>query len=739
MIWSIYQKCRQPTVSDGLLKQSSLLRLDWLPIFRGPVTVIYNQREWVRGLDAAPDTFLISDSESPTMLVSWKWIKDYVEHDLGVEKVTHELTMSGLNLEGIEQVGDDVCVDLEVTSNRPDCLGHIGVAREIGALYEKQLTVPNPQPPESSQQVSDLATVENQAPELCPRYIARVIQGVKVGPSPTWLVERLATIGQPSVNNIVDITNYVLMECGQPLHAFDLSKLGGQKIVVREATKNEAITAIDQKEYKLDAGTCVIADENRPVAIAGVMGGLDTEISESTVDVLVETAAFQPLGVRNTARALNLHSPSSYRFERGVDLQQLDWASRRCCELILELAGGELAEGSVVAGANIDAQAEPVTLRYGQVQRLLGIPVTADESDQILDSLGLIKSGGDEKSGHYIVPSWRRDLTREVDLIEEVARIHGYERIPTDVAIDVVASSRTLADRVTSKVRHSLTSLGLYEAITLSFVTREQYELWNPGDSNDPMSVEHSSRKQENILRRSLIPSLLQWRRENEKHSQFNACLFEISRVYHTADQAVPKEDAQPRTLGFVGGWSFRELRGVLETILSSINRNVKLEVRPCQRPQFEEGRAAEVLVNGTLWGVCGELTREVQDRLDLRDAVSAAEVSLAVLEQVCELTPAFETLPQYPSIERDLNIVLPEDVPWQKLEETVRQSAGELLSEVEFVDQYRGKQIAADSKSYVLSVSFRSSERTLTGDEVDVAQQQIIETCKRELSASLR
>jgi len=673
------------------------------------------------------------------MLVSWKWLQDYVKHDLSVEEVTHELTMSGLNLEGIEQVDSDTCVDLEVTSNRPDCLGHIGVAREIGALFGKTLTVPEPQPTEGSSKISELTTVENHSPDLCPQYIARVITGVKVGPSPDWLVERLATIGQPSVNNIVDITNYVLMECGQPLHAFDLHKLNGQKIVVREAQSGETIMAIDQKEYKLDPGTCVIADESRPVAIAGVMGGLETEISESTVDVLIETAAFQPLTVRNTARALNLHSPSSYRFERGVDLQQLDWASRRCCELILEIAGGELAESSIVAGSETPLSQVSVSLRYAQVERVLGIPVTAEESDQILGSLGLEKTDGDADAGEFVIPFWRRDLTREIDLIEEVARIHGYEKIPTDAAIDVVPSSRTLADRVTSKVRQTLTSLGLYESITLSFVTREQFEMWHPGDDQEPLAVEHSSRKQENILRRSLVPSLLQWRRENEKHSQFNACLFEIARVYHTADQSVPKETAQPRTLGFVGGWNFRELRGVLETVLSRLNRNAVLEVRPCERPQFEEGRAAELLVNGLSWGVCGELTRKVQDQLGLRDAVSAAEVSLAVLEEVCELTPAFETLPQYPSIERDLNFVLPEDVPWQKLEETVRQSAGDLLSGVHFVDQYRGKQIAADSKSYVLSVSFRSSERTLTGEEVDMAQQQIIAACEKELSAALR
>ncbi|MBD3676490.1 MAG: phenylalanine--tRNA ligase subunit beta [Planctomycetaceae bacterium] len=673
------------------------------------------------------------------MLVSWNWLKQYVDHDLSVEEVTHELTMSGLNLEGVEEVSGDICVDLEVTSNRPDCLGHIGVAREIAALFEKALSVPDPQPATGSQKVTELAAVENRSPELCPQYIARVITGVKVGPSPDWLVERLATIGQPSVNNIVDITNYVLMECGQPLHAFDLDKLGGRQIVVREATKDETITAIDQKEYKLDAGTCVIADESRPVAIAGVMGGLETEIGEATIDILIETAAFQPISVRNTARALNLHSPSSYRFERGVDLEQLDWASRRCCELILELAGGELAEGAIKAGAELDHSRTPVTLRYPQVERLLGIPVSADESDQILASLGLEKTGGDTDSGQFLVPSWRRDLSREVDLIEEVARIHGYEKIPTDAAIDVVSSSRTLADRVSAKVRHTLTSLGLYEAITLSFVTREQFDLWHPGDDNEPLAVEHSSRKQENILRRSLIPSLLQWRRENEKHSQFNACLFEIARVYHTAEQSVEKEEAQPRTLGLVGGWSFRELRGVLETIVSRVNRHARLEVRPCQRPQFEEGRAAELLVNGEFWGVCGELTRGLQGQLDLRDAVSAAEVSLSILEEICELTPAYESLPQYPSVERDLNFVLPEEVPWQKLEETVRQSAGPLLSDVEFVDQYRGKQIAADSKSYVLSVSFRSEERTLTGEEVDSAQQQIIAACEQELSAALR
>jgi len=686
-----------------------------------------------------PGFALRKHCESPAMLVSWKWLKEYVNHDLAVELVTHRLTMSGLNLEEVEEADVDLCVDLEVTSNRPDCLGHIGVAREIAALFQLELNVPDPQPAEVADQVGSVTSVDNESPQLCPRYIARVIRGVKVGPSPEWLVERLETIGQPSVNNIVDITNYVLMECGQPLHAFDLDKLAGKKIIVREAQAGEKITAIDQKDYELPAGCCVIADASRPVAVAGVMGGLDSEISDETADVLIETAAFQPLSVRNTARVLNLHSPSSYRFERGVDLQQLDWASRRCCELILEIAGGELLADSIVAGPELDFSREPVTMRYAQVERLLGIPVTSDECDRILKSLGLEKTGGTGQQGEYLIPSWRRDLTREVDLIEEVARVHGYENIPTDAAIDVVPSSKSLADRVAENIRATLTSLGAYEAITLSFVSREQYNLWDPGDRIEPLAVEHSSRKQENILRRSLIPSLLQWRRENEKHSQFNACLFEMARVYHNADPASAEEEGQPRTLGLVGGWNFRELRGVLQSIVSRLNRSAILEVRSCERSQFEPGRAAEVLVNGEVWGVLGELSRDVQDRLDLRDAVSAAEVKISVLESIFDATPAFTPLPQYPAVERDLNFVLPEEVPWQRLEQTVRKSAGPLLSGVRFVDQYRGKQIAADAKSYVLSVSFRSPERTLTGEEVDEAQRQIVAACEKELSAALR
>ncbi|MFG0332964.1 MAG: phenylalanine--tRNA ligase beta subunit-related protein, partial [Maioricimonas sp. JB049] len=269
------------------------------------------------------------------MIVSWNWLKQYVDLDMPLDELTDRLTMSGLNLEEVEPLDGDHAIDLEVTSNRPDCLGHIGVAREIGTLYRKSIRIPAAEVSVGTTKTSELTSVDIECLDLCPQYVARIIRGVRIGPSPDWLKERLEAIGVAPVNNVVDVTNFVLMECGQPLHAFDFDKLEGGRIIVRRARKGEKIVAIDHKEYALPEETCVIADSENPVAIGGVMGGASTEIEDGTVNVLVEVANFQPLSVHHTARMLKLQSPSSYRFERGVDVQQLDWASRRCCELIL--------------------------------------------------------------------------------------------------------------------------------------------------------------------------------------------------------------------------------------------------------------------------------------------------------------------------------------------------------------------------------------------------------------------
>ena len=674
------------------------------------------------------------------MIVSWNWLGDYLPLPMPVGELTDRLTMTGLNLENVTEIDGDRSIDLEVTSNRPDCLGHIGIAREAAVLFQQELRIPAAEPRTTGEKTESATSVRIEVEDLCPRYIARVIRGVKIGPSPEWLRKRLQAVGVAAINNVVDVTNYVLLECGQPLHAFDLDKLGGRRIVVRRARAGETIRAIDQRDYKLDPEMCVIADAERPVAIGGVMGGFETEIGDATTNVLIEVADFSPLSIRNTARKLNLHSPSSYRFERGIDAAQMDWASRRCCELILQTAGGELLDGAVIAGTLPTGERPPIPLRFAQLRRLLGIDVPRNAAVRILTDLGLQLAGeASEDESLFVPPSWRRDLSREADLIEEVARIYGYDKIPDDVPVPLSLSSKSHGERVVDRVRDVLTAAGFYEAVTLSFVSEEQNGLFTPRGDRPRLAVEHSSRRHENVLRQSLIPSLLQSRRENERHGVFNAQLFEIARVYLEAAPGQPEARVEPATIGLVSGLAFADLKGVVEGLARRLNREASVTVQPSGVPQFTPGRGAEVFLNGTLWGWMGELSRETIDRIDLRDPVSVAELDLGILSAAANLAPTYRELPQYPAIERDLNFVLDEPVTWQRLEALVRETAGPLLERVGFGGQYRGQQIGPGKKSYLVTLTYRSSRRTLESAEVDQIQQAIVDACGEKLGGALR
>jgi len=673
------------------------------------------------------------------MLVSWDWLKQYVDLTPAVEEVTHRLTMSGLNLEEFQKVGSDTVIDLEVTSNRPDCLGHIGVAREIAALYDLTLKLPSAQPRGGSVTTSRAVSVQVDCPELCPQYHARVIRGVKVGPSPFWMQQRLQAVGIACINNVVDITNYVLLECSQPLHAFDYDKLRGGQIIVRRAKSGETIKAINQRDYPLSPEMCVIADAQRPVAVAGVMGGFDTEISNATKTVLIESASFAPLAVRNTARKLDLHSPSSYRFERALDPNGPEWASRRCCELILQLAGGELLEGVVSAGS-VQATSTQITLRFARFKKVLGIDIPAATAVRILEQLGLtLLAPPSSDHAVFAAPSFRRDLTREIDLVEEVARIYGYDKLPADVVVPLCTSAKTLRERVTDRVGDTLTALGFFEAMTVSFTSDEERRLFQPRGDVPPLAVEHSSRKHENQLRQSLIPGLLVSRRANERHGNFNAQLFEIAKVFWKADPSRPEREAEPWMMGIVTGRSFQELKGVIDVVARRIAPRATVTVRESSIEQFTPGRGAEVLLNGQPWGWMGELSRTVTDAADLKDVVCVAELDLEALEQLADLVPRVQRLPEYPGIVRDLNFVLDESVAWGSLETAARQNAGPLLESVAFSGQYRGKQIGDGKKSYLLTLTFRAPDRTLTSEEVDAAQQAVVGAVERELSGQLR
>jgi phenylalanyl-tRNA synthetase beta chain len=674
------------------------------------------------------------------MIVSWEWLREYVALEASLEEAVRRLTMAGLKVESQKPVGTDWAIDVEVTSNRPDCLGHLGIARELGVLFGKPLMLPKAAPAEAAAKSAEATSVIVECPDLCPQYFARVIRNVKVGPSPAWLTRRLEAIGQPSINNIVDVTNYVLMECGQPLHAFDFDRLRGRRIVVRRSKPGEKIVAINQKSFDLSPEMCVIADAERPVAIGGVMGGLETEIGPTARNVLIESANFTPLPLRNTARKLSLHSDSSYRFERGVDSQQLDWASRRACQLILELAGGELLAEPVFAGTPVPAKRAAIMLRFAQVPRVLGIDVPPADSVRILSALGMQPDGpASDESAPFVPPSWRRDITREIDLVEEVARIHGYDAIPQNVDVPLRASYRSLRDRVTDHLRFVLTAAGFFEAVTMAFCSDAECDLFQPRGDVPRLRVGHSSRKHENVLRQSLVPGLLASRQLNQRHGTLDADLFEIAKVFLKTSFEEPEARREPPMIGFVTGRPVGDAKGIVEALAHRIAPKALVTVKASEVRQFASGRGADVFLNGTLWGWLGELERALTDSVNLKDATTVCELDLTLLEKNAELVLRESPLAQFPAADRDLNFVLDEGVTWETLESVVSAAAGPLLERVNFGGQYRGKQIEAEKKSYLVTLSYRAADRTLTADEVEGWQKQVIESCVARLGARLR
>ena len=670
------------------------------------------------------------------MIVSWNWLTDYVRLDMPAEILAERLALSGLNHESTSEIEGDLAIDLEVTSNRSDCLGHIGVAREIGVVFDKPLRVPAARPTCSGASVESSTAIAVEAAELCPRFTARVVSGARVGESPWWLRKRLETIGVRPISNIVDVTNYVMFECGQPLHAYDLDRLAEHRLVVRRARAGESLQAINNRVYELDPEMLVIADATRPIGLAGVMGGLETEIGFDTKNVLIEAAQFNSVSVRRTSRALGLFSPSSFRFERPLDPEVTDWASRRCAELILEVAGGTLHPGVIDVGGP-PRQRSPITFRLGQIERVLGIRIEPAEVQKTLIALGSEWLGQTDNLITVRPPSWRADLEREIDLIEEVARIHGYHHIPEDRAVPITSAPRGLRERVESEVRGLLTGLGLSEAVTISLVDEALSQPVGPGSSPQSLRIEHSSRRREVALRQSLIPSLLAVRRHNESRGNLNAELFEIAHVYlPRPGQALPEE---PTRLGMVCGRDFREIKGVVEALLQRLHVASPLSARPVDLAWFTDGRAAELVLGEVHLGYVGEIDSDQLATLELRGACSGAEIEFAVLMQQAQLVPLYRPLPAFPTVVRDLSLVVSRSLGWADLRAAVVETAGSTLAAVEYLDTFQGGDFAEDEHSVHFCMTFRHPERTLTGDEVDVNVKRIVDACISRFGAMLR
>ena len=672
------------------------------------------------------------------MLVCWEWLSQYVNLTTDPDTLAHRFAMSGLNHESTTSVGSDTVIDLEVTSNRGDCLGHIGVAREASVLLNAPLCIPNPQPKQSGPRAGELLQVENRFADGCSRYTARIIRGVKIGRSPAWLVRRLAAIGINSVNNVVDVTNYVMMECGQPLHAFDLKHIRGGKIIVRAATAKEKFVAIDHHTYELDERMVVIADAERAVALGGVMGGAESEVSDSTTDLLIESAAFEPLLIRRAARKLKLQSPSSYRFERRPDPAGLDWASRRCCELILEIAGGTLCEGVVDSAAD-PAPRESIEFRLSQIERILGIDISTQETERILTALGCQVATVNPSSLRVTPPSWRADLQREVDLIEEVARIHGYEKIPENVAVPLSVAAQRPKDLALRRARHVLSAYGFDEAMTPSVVTEQLDQCGSVWTGAPALTTEIPLLIGAKFLRRALIPSLLAAKYTNQSQSIRDAQLYEVATVFVPSDKGelLPREQS---TLALVGLSDLAAVKGVVEDLIAQVaSKKTPVQWVVSDHECFASGSCQRVELNGSILGYVGLVNPKIQNRLSLDQPVAAAELSVDLLTSTLEEVRRADAVSAFPSIARDLNFIVDEPLRWSELEAACRTVGGEFLKSVQYQETYRDpKKDGVNKKRTLLTLQFQSMDRTLNSEEVDQAVAAIISQCAGKFGAKL-
>lgn len=672
------------------------------------------------------------------MKVSIAWLNEYLDRPTTADEAETLLTAQGTPIETREQVvgGADVMVDVEVTSNRADCFSHVGVAREVAAGSGRKLRLPDVTPPApSGEPVEKLTRVTNERIDLCPVYTARVIRGVKVAASPAWLVKRLEAVGLRSVNNIVDVTNFVLMEMGQPLHAFDLAKLHERRIVIRSAKEGEPFEAIDGTKHKLRADMLVIADGSRPVALAGVMGGVNSEVTGATVDVLLESARFDPLTIRRASRTLRLASDSSYRFERGVDPAGVESASLRAAKLIVELAGGTLAPGVIRVG---EAEQTPreVSMRVARCNAVLGLSLPASEMVNVLDRLAL----SPKLDGGVIrcrVPTFRLDLHREIDLIEEVARLHGVDQVPVKERIEIVARAPQPNIEARQVLNQTLIAHGFHEIVTFSFVTRKHGEVFLP-TGGVAVEVDDERRKAEPMLRPSLVPSLLVCRKANQDVGNADVRLFETAAVWCRRGSEIQERRVVGLLLDVVDAQQgVRTLRGTIEETLARMGGERAVTFEAVDRPWLAVG--ARVLVEGREIGVMGVVSPATQKLFDLQSAVAFAELDLDAVIAMYPPKRSLKSLARFPGIERDLSLVLDEAVTWERVRGEVETVKPALMEELRFLVTYRGKPIPAGRKSVSFRMVFRDPAATLRHEQVDGQVASVVDRLKSSLGAELR
>ena len=702
------------------------------------------------------------------MKISVAWLNTYLDQPVEAAQIETLLTNQGFPIDDrCAPSGDagDLMLDVEVTSNRPDCLSHLGLAREVAAGARRAVVEPDdelsleaPGPAaEDEDEVRDpsartqiLFPVCNEAEDLCPLYTARVIRGVTVGPSPDWLVTRLEAIGLRSVNNIVDVTNFVLHELGQPLHAFDLAQLQGNQILVRRAEADEPFVAIDGSKHQLGSPMLVIADADRPVAIAGVMGGLNSEVTETTTDILLESAVFDPLTVRRTSRTLKLSSDSSYRFERGVDPLGVGRASRRAAKLIQQLAGGTIATETRV-GPDPPAPTK-LRMRVRRCGQLLGLQLDPHDTVKLLDRIGLDPRL--EENDAWVactVPTFRLDLTREVDLIEEVARLQGYDAIPVTEKIHIVASPLRPTVAAGRRLDQVLTAHGYHETVTPSLVRMRYGQPFLLPDEK-PLLTDDGQRQGEPMLRPSLLPSLLACRKLNQDAGNAPVRLYEAAKTWVRVDGQIVERhrlallaDASTQDPQGIAGTidtqgALRDLRGTLEEIVQQLMGGDGWVFIPQPSEIFSwaarvERQSGEEDALGSL----GVVDERILNLFDLQTPVVAGEFDLQALLDAYPPQLAVRELPRFPAVERDLSLIVAEDTRWSAIESVVTETQLDRLETLRFLGVYRGRPIPKGHKSVAMRLGFRDPAATLRHEQVDGQIHTLIEQLTSRLDARLR
>lgn len=665
------------------------------------------------------------------MKISYNWLKEYAYFYLNPQELADKLTNAGLVVADIKPFEDDYCLEVEVTSNRPDCLGIIGIAREVVAAVGGTLHLPETNFEPAGADITKLIAVTVEDPILCPRYTARVIRNINVKPSPEWMQKRLQCIGLRPVNNIVDITNYVMMETGQPLHAFDLDALSGRKIFVRRAMDGEVFVAINGARRALFHDMLVIADNKRSIAIAGSMGGEETVVSDLTRNILLECAFFEPRQVRRTSKELGIASDSSYRFERRIDPEGVEFASKRAMRLIKDLAGGEIVRG-VIDIRSKGREEKKITLRMDKVYKILGIEIKRDMASDILRRLQFAVVREIDNFIDVIVPSFRDDISREIDLIEEIARVYGYNNIPTKTSINVRGSVKSKQEIIEDCLRRYLIGLGFYEAKTYSIVDVSPLQSINLWSDREPVDIANPLRQEESRLRTCILPGLIHAKQYNANHGIEQVKIFEIAKVYLAGDR-LPHEKT---CLSILADTDFYNLKGIVESLLQQLGISSQGEWAAFREPKlFQEERAAKILLDNKILGYLGVASKS----LGFKTQSCLLELDADFLIEKSDFHKQYQAISPYPPVIRDLAIVVDEQVTWASIEKCIVDTRTSFLKEMNFFDIYRGKQIPAGKKSVALSLCFQAQDRTLKGEEVDTAMHTILDTLHSTLGAELR